>query len=106
MLLAAALRTRGDARPLRRCLVVTNVLAVVLLVVFVTATGSRFVGLFQLLYSLAVIPWIGVSAYALLRRRGGSADAVGSGREPEAETRGYPHEPTKPGTTCRASFAA
>jgi hypothetical membrane protein len=66
-LLAAALSSRDDMRVLRRYLLVTNVLMVAMLVVYVAATRSPFVGLCQLLYTLIAIPWMGVSAYVLAR---------------------------------------
>ena len=72
--LAAALWKREDCRVLRRYLLVTNVLMIVTIVAFVGATHSPVVGLCQLLYTVAAIPWIGVAAW-VLRSSGGAAAA-------------------------------
>lgn len=66
-LLAAALWDSGAHAKLRRYLLVNNVAMILLIVAFVAATRSPYVGLCQLLYSLAAIAWIGVAAAALAR---------------------------------------
>jgi hypothetical membrane protein len=65
-LLATALKGCGGTRRLRNYLFVTNMLVLVVLVFYIGATHSKVVGLGQLLYTLAAIPWIGISAYVLL----------------------------------------
>jgi hypothetical membrane protein len=67
-LLAVALpRGQGHAR-LRRYLIFTNVVMIGLIIAFVLATHSPVVGLCQLLYTIAAVPWIGVAAHALRTR--------------------------------------
>lgn len=65
VLLAAALKNLDAARRLRKYLLLTNVLMAALLVFYLSTTNTKIVGLGQLLYSLAAIPWMGVSAYLL-----------------------------------------
>jgi len=65
VLLATALKNRGDTRQLRNYLLLTNILMAAFLVFYLGTTHTKIVGLGQLLYSIAAIPWIGVSAYAL-----------------------------------------
>jgi len=76
-LLAAALWDNQRHALLRRYLLINNALMILLILLFVSATRSRVVGLFQLLYSLAAIPWIGVAAHALSLP--GRASHTGSG---------------------------
>jgi len=65
--LAAALRGRPEARSFNRYLVSTNILMVVMVAVMFGTGRTRVSGLCQLLYTLAAIPWIGVSACVLSR---------------------------------------
>jgi hypothetical membrane protein len=67
MLLAAALRPRPDTSRLRRFLLINNLLMFAALIAFLSATGTRLVGLCQFLYTLTAVPWLAVAAHALSR---------------------------------------
>ena len=67
--LAFGLRHRPEATPLRRYLLATNAMMIVLFIATLAAAHSPIVGLCQLLYTLAAIPWLGVGAVALMRYR-------------------------------------
>jgi hypothetical membrane protein len=78
-IMSRALSKRDDAGGLRRYLLLTNAAMVVLVFATVSAGRGPFRGVCQLGYSLAAIPWIGVSAYKLLRlSRGGSPGGYAS----------------------------
>ena len=68
-MLAASLWRRSEARALRRYLISTNLVMLVMVLVLLGAGRTAMAGLCQLLYTLAAIPWIGVGAHALTRYR-------------------------------------
>lgn len=66
-MLAAALWNRNEAKMLNRYLICTNIFMVAMVAIMFGTGRTQFAGLCQLLYSIAAISWMGVSAYMLSR---------------------------------------